>query len=296
MAGIGNRERATPIIRGNRCYRNKMAGIGSRSGARPVIVDNVCHENKFAGIGSQTGAQPVIVNNVSKKNLAAGIGVRSRAKAVIVGNHCVDNRLVAIGVPDGASAVIHGNRLSRTGGMPPLVAVRGGARVLFSGNHVQHGGVAGLLVQGHVTAIGNQFVGRGSKKQGSAIWVWAKSRAVAVNNRFTGYRNALNATGSHVTAADNLVADFQKSAIVIRKSSQPAHVSGTIAVTDEARAKAVVVDSQGTSGGNTTVSTAKGKSLLSARPKLWFETVPDVGTPHKPGPPGRHRDGASKSP
>lgn len=293
MAGIGCRTEAAPVIRNNRCYRNGMAGIGSRRGAKPVIVGNDCYENKLAGIGSRegavpvirgnrcyrnqragignrSGARPVIVENESRENKAAGIGVRSGAVAVIVANRCIENRLVAIGVPDGATAFIHGNRLSRTGGVPPLVAVRGGSSAMFSGNLVRGGGVAGLLVQGTVRAVGNRFEGRGAKKQGSAIWAWDGSQIVAADNRFDGYRNALNAAGSKVTAAGNVVSGFLGTAVVVRKPARPARVSGTTAVSASPKDKAVTIDGKPDAGhGNIVIAPEKAKGLLVAKPELW---------------------------
>ena len=262
MAGIGTRTDAAPIIRGNRCHKNDMAGIGSRLGARPVIADNECFENKMAGIGSKegtrpvicnnrcfknrmagigsrAGAQPVIVNNESRQNNMAGLGVRGRdTVAVLVGNKCADNRLVAIGLPDGATAFIHGNDLSRTGGMPPLVAVKGGATAFVSHNSIKNGGVAGVLAEGDITIVGNRFQGKG-KGQGSAVWVWPKSNVNVYGNHFAGYRNAVNVRSSKLTAVGNVVRDFQGAAITVDKSSPPARVIGTIAVSNNPKDVAV---------------------------------------------------------
>ena len=273
MAGIGSRTDSAPVIRGNRCYRNQMAGIGSRTGARPVIVDNDCFENKMAGIGSRTGAAPVIrsnrcynnqlagigteqraraviVDNESRENQAAGIGVRQDALAVIVGNRCLENRLVAIGLPDGATALIHGNELRRTGGgAPPLVAVKGGSSALFSGNSVRGGGVAGLLVQGTARIVDNRFSSI-NPKQGSAVWVWKDSSVVAANNQFDGYRNALNAAGSAVTATGNTTRGFQGASIIVKKPSQAARVYDNTAVSGNPKDQAVSIEGAGGENGN----------------------------------------------
>lgn len=275
MAGIGSRSNSRPVIVGNDCYENKLAGIGSREGAMPIIRGNRCYKNEQAGIGSRLGARPVIVENESRENKAAGIGVRTNATAIIIGNRCLENRLVAIGVPDGATAYIHGNELKRTeGGAPSLVAIRGGSTAVFSGNSVRGGGVAGLLVQGNVRALGNRFEGRGPKKQGSAIWVWDKSNIIAADNRVDGYRNAVNASGSAVTAANNLVSNFQGTAINVRKPSGPIHVTGTTAVSSESKNAAANIDGKADStNDNRVITPGQAKSLLSTRPKLWYETV-----------------------
>lgn len=280
MAGIGSQEDADPIIRGNRCYRNQMAGIGSRLGARPVIVDNECyenemagigsregaapvirsnhsHHNQMAGIGSRLGARPVIADNESHENNMAGIGVRDTATtAVIVGNRCLENRLVAVGLPDGATAYIHGNELRRTeGGAPPLVAVKGGSRGVVSHNSITGGGVAGVLAHGDVRVIGNRFQGKGPG-QGSAVWVWKDSTVTVSGNRVDGYRNAVNASGSQVTATGNVTSGFSGPSVIVRKPSGTAHVYANTAVSDDPQASAVEVDETSTTADNVLTKTA----------------------------------------
>jgi parallel beta-helix repeat protein len=273
MAGIGSQQDAQPVIRRNRCYRNEMAGIGSRLGARPVIVDNECFENDMAGIGSREGAapvirsnrthdndmagissrqgsRPVIVDNESHTNYMAGIGVRDAATvAVIIGNRCLENRLVAVGVPDGATALIHGNELKRTeGGAPPMVALRGGSNAVVSDNVIHGGGVAGVLVSGFARISGNQFLGRGPDKQGSAIWVPFggsfdfSSTVVASNNRSNGYRNLINANKSNVTVTGNTTSNFRGPAIIVANPSVPARVFGNVAISDNPKDTAADVD------------------------------------------------------
>lgn len=241
MAGIGARLASLPIIADNECFENKMAGIGSREGAAAVICGNRVHDNAMAGIGSRRGARPIIVNNIAVKNQMAGIGVRGATTvATIVGNRCLENRLVAIGVPDGATAYIHGNELKRTGGgAPPLVAVKGGSRGFLSDNRLSGGGVAGLLAQGQVSAIGNHFQGAGGK-QGSAVWVWKDSSVLVADNRFAGYRNALNASDSSVTATGNVVRDFSGPTVIVKQPLSPPHVYGNTAIADEPTAHPVV--------------------------------------------------------
>jgi len=267
MAGVGTQQDAAPIIRNNRCYRNVMAGIGSRLGARPVISDNVCFENQMAGIssregaaavirgnrsyknqmagfGNRRGARSVLVDNVSTQNQMAGIGVRDQpTNVVIVGNRCVENRLVAIGLPDGASGFIHGNQLVRTeGGAPPLLAVKGGSVGIVSHNSIRGGGVAGVLVQGDVQVVGNRFHGKGPG-QGSAVWVWKNSAVSVVNNHVNGYRNAVNSSGSRVSAIGNVVRGFQGPSIIVRKPTAAPQVHNNIAISADGTDGAVIVDS-----------------------------------------------------
>ncbi len=249
MAGIGSRDGASPIIRNNRCYKNKMAGIGSREGASPIIRNNHCYENQMAGIGSKENARPLIVGNVSEKNAMAGIGVRDKAVAVIRQNKCIDNKLVAIGVIRGASADIAGNKLSRQGGAPPLVAVKEASATLRN-NSFHGGGVAAVLVQGTAFIDGNQFFGRG-KKQGSAVWVWKGSHVAISDNRFDGYRNAINASESTITATKNEIRNFQSVAIVIRQPTTAANVFGNSAWSADPKASVVSIDGkEGTVGLN----------------------------------------------
>lgn len=268
MAGIGTQQDALAIIRNNRCYRNEMAGIGSRLGARPVIVENECfenqmagigsregaapiirdnqtHHNQLAGIGNRLGARPVIVDNESRENQKAGIGVRDRETvAVIVGNRCLENRLVAVGLPDGATGYIHGNELKRTGGgAPPLVAIKGDSKGVVTHNHITGGGVAGILAQGAIQIIGNRFQGKGPG-QGSAIWIWKGSHVAAVENHVHGYRNAINASGSQVTAIRNLTRMFEGPAMIVKKSFAPSIIHGNTAISSNPKSTAVLVDSE----------------------------------------------------
>jgi hypothetical protein len=227
----------------NECFENKMAGIGSREGAAPVIRGNRSHHNQMAGIGSRQGARPVIVDNESSENRMAGVGVRGKETvAVIVGNRCLENRLVAIGLPDGATGYIHGNELQRTGGgAPPLVAVKGGSLGLVSHNSIRGGGVAGVLAHGQVQVIGNRFQGKGPG-QGSAVWVWKDSSVNVANNHFNGYRNAVNASGSQVTATGNVTRGFDGASIIVKNPSSAAHVAGNIAVSADPKVAAVDVE------------------------------------------------------
>jgi hypothetical protein len=245
-AGIGCREGATPIIRGNRCYQNRRAGIGMRmKGTAPVVEGNECYENAMAGIGARDQARPVIRHNLCRENEQAGIGLQAGAVALLQGNRCIDNRLVAVGITGGATATLLENELSRSGGAPPLVAVRGDSVATLIDNRLQGGGVAAILVEGKATLRGNQFTGLGDK-QGQAVWARERSHVIVEENAFVGYRTALNASQATVVVRDNRIERFDAVAIVVRESARPAHIHGNMAISPSPEARAL--DLQGPAG------------------------------------------------
>jgi len=221
-----------------------MAGIGCRDGASPILRNNVCRKNKMAGIGCRDGAKPLIVGNDCRENELVGIGVQKKATALIQGNKCLDNKLVAIGVTEESTATITDNDLSRTGGMPPIIAVKDGSTATIRDNRITGGGVAAVLVQGKATVSGNTFAGVGAK-QGNAVWVWENSTATVSDNSFDGYRAAVNAAKA-VVVTGNTIKQFLGTAIIVKDSQKPAHVHGNTATTADPKAK--VVDVQGPTG------------------------------------------------
>ena len=244
-AGIGIRMEGTaPVVEANECYENEMAGIGCRDGASPILRNNDCHKNKMAGIGSN-GAKPLIVGNTCHDNELAGIGLQGKAVATIQQNKCESNKLVAIGVTEGSKATIADNELARTGGMPPIIAIKDGSTATIRDNRISGGGVAAVLVQGKATVSGNTFVGIGAK-QGNAIWVWENSTAAITDNSFDGYRAAVHATKASVVVTGNSIKQFQGAAIIVKDSQKSAHVYGNTAISPDSKAKAV--DVQGSSG------------------------------------------------
>ena len=244
-AGIGIRMEGTaPIVEGNECYENEMAGIGCRDGASPILRNNICRKNKMAGIGCN-GAFPLIVGNVCQENEQAGIGVQGQATAVIHRNKCQNNKLVAIGITAASVATIIDNEVSRTGGMPPIIAVKDGSTATIRDNQISRGGVAAVLVQGKATISGNTFAGIGAQ-QGNAVWVWENSTATISDNSFDGYRAAVNATKATVTVTGNSINQFQTAAIIVKDSQNPAHVHGNTASSADPKAK--VADVQGPTG------------------------------------------------
>ncbi len=244
-AGIGIRMKHTaPVVENNECYENEMAGIGNRDGAEPTIRNNQCFKNKMAGIGCD-GSKPLIIGNECRENLTAGIGLRGKAIATIQNNRCLENKLVAVGVTQKSTATICGNHLTRSGGVPPIIAVKDGSIATIKNNVIKGGGVAAVLVQGNVRVNENTFVGAGAK-QGNAVWVWEGSSAIVSDNSFDGYRAAVNASKSTMTVTGNTIERFQRTAIVVKDSRKPAHVYGNKATTVDPKAK--VVDVQGASG------------------------------------------------
>ena len=245
-AGIGIRMEGTaPVVEGNNCYENEMAGIGCRDGASPILRNNVCCNNKMAGIGCRDRASPLIVGNECRENEMSGIGVQKQVVAIIQGNKCIDNKLVAIGVIDASTATITDNTLSRTGGMPPIIAVKDGSIVHLRDNRISGGGVAAVLVQGKAAISGNTFTAIG-EKQGRAVWVWENSTATISDNTFDGYRAGVNASKATVVVSGNVIKNFQGTAIIVKDSQNPTHVYGNTGSSIDAKAK--VVDVQGPSG------------------------------------------------
>lgn len=267
-AGIGCREGSLSVIRGNKCYQNRRAGIGIRMlGTAPIVEDNECYENAMAGIGCRDNASPILRNNLCRNNMMAGIGcdgaspmivsnectgneqagigVQGQAKAVIHRNKCHNNKLVAIGVTGGSETVITNNDLARSGGVPPIIAVKDDSIAMIRDNDIVGGGVAALLIQGTATVSANAFTGVG-EKQGNAVWVWAGSTATLSGNSFNGYRAAVNSTKATLSVIENTFNRFKGTAIIIKDSSSPPHVYGNTAFSNDPQAKMLEV--QGTSG------------------------------------------------
>jgi parallel beta-helix repeat protein len=194
MSGIGIEEEAAPIVRNNRCFRNKAAGIGCRDHAAPLLIGNICSENEASGIGSQS-ANPTILQNQIEGNKTSGIGISGESNAVLIGNVCKDNHLVAVGIPEGGSAFLHRNQLSRKDGMPPIVAILKEAGAVLTENQIEGGGVAGVMIQGSATLIGNTLEGTGG---GTGVFV-REGSGVLSKNKITGYRKE---TSGNVTIAD----------------------------------------------------------------------------------------------
>lgn len=236
-------EGTEPILEGNECYENEMAGIGNRDGASPIIRNNRVYDNQMAGIGCE-GSKPLIVGNEASNNGMAGIGLRGQAKAIICENNCIENKLVAIGVTEQSEATLIRNRLQRTGGVPPILAIKAGSAACVFDNGITGGGVAAVLLEGSAW-IGNNRIHAGDEKKGKAVWVWQGSRAAIAENLMDGYLVGIQASESEVTVCKNKIQNFGRQAIVINKLKK-VRVLDNVAVSQDD--KAVVVAVQGEKG------------------------------------------------
>lgn len=247
-AGIGISEGSKPIVRGNQCYRNRRAGIGIRTGAEtsPIVEENDCHHNDMAGIGCEEDCTPLLRNNRCHENTLVGIGCRDNARPLIVGNHCFKNQAVGIGFEDTKSSQadvlnnrvfdnekvgigIHsgwkvrlvGNELSTSKGMPPVVMVFKGAVAEFSENTLRGSGVAGIRAEGTIRVTNNTFESPALREAGPpqfAVWGLPGADIVLTGNKISGWRHALLADKSRVSACDNRVTKYGAVGI---KISQP---------------------------------------------------------------------------
>lgn len=283
-SGIGCRTESAPVIRRNRCYDNAASGIGSQQGARPIVVDNQCYNNRLAGIGTEDQAHALIQDNECKNNGQAGIGTRNGAHAVIVGNECrgnstvgigieekatailianqsVDNQQVSVGIRTGSTAFLQENQLVRSGGMPPLIAIRENSKAVVLDNELKGGGVAGILLDGTALIANNHLWGEGPRAVGPpnfGVWVQEGSKANVDSNRIHGWRHGLFALKSQqVTVLGNNVSEFHKTAIVVQDSTLPTHVFGNTAVSEDEKAAAMrITGPQGTVSENLLKQTA----------------------------------------
>ena len=71
------REGSKPVMRGNKCFKNRRAGIGIRmEDTAPVVEANECYENEMAGIGCRDGASPILRTTSAARTRwrASGVG------------------------------------------------------------------------------------------------------------------------------------------------------------------------------------------------------------------------------
>ena len=239
MAGIGISEEAAAIVRKNRCFRNRMVGIGSESGATPLIIGNECYENQLAGIGQRGDCTTVLINNYVHNNKASGLGFEAckSGHSRVLKNRIIDNELVAVGIHEGWDVELIGNELSREKKLPPIVMVFKGASAFLRGNRIRGGGVAGIRVGGDVDAVQNRIEGVEMRPTGPpnfAVWALPGSSVSLTGNEMKGWRHALHATESSVSASRNTVSDFHRTAFVVKKAVHPANIFlNTIHSSDE---------------------------------------------------------------
>ncbi|MCP4855746.1 MAG: right-handed parallel beta-helix repeat-containing protein [Fuerstiella sp.] len=223
MAGIGAKAESSPVIRGNRCYRNKLAGIGIRTRATATITNNICYENDETGIGQESDAVTTLVGNQCHHNKESGLGFAacSAGRSVVTDNTVFENAKVAVGIHSGWTVIMSKNRLSRTGGVPPIMMVFAGAETTLTDNVIEGSGVAGVRVAGTVRLVHNELVGVSLRKGGPpnfAVWALPGSDITMTDNTARNWRHALHATESTVHASHNRIESFLGAAIVVKKA------------------------------------------------------------------------------
>ncbi len=228
-AGIGIRagEETQPVVERNECFENDMAGIGCEEHAAPIIRGNHCHHNRMAGIGTQDGAQPLIVDNVCEQNDESGIGVRGQADALVIRNQCLDNKLVAVGVVDQSHALLVENDCRRTGGVPPLIAIRQASSATLLQNDLQGGGVACVLVEGTATLHDNSLASN-QPGTGTGIWGWKDAQLVITNNRINDFAVAAKAAETEVRFIGNIVEQPASPAVQLSQQAVTPIVVGNV--------------------------------------------------------------------
>ncbi|MDG1898127.1 MAG: right-handed parallel beta-helix repeat-containing protein [Fuerstiella sp.] len=259
MAGIGAEEEVSPIIRSNRCYKNKLAGIGIRTHATATITSNICYENVKTGIGQESGAVTTLTGNQCHNNGESGIGFAacSAGRSILSRNTVVDNGKVAVGIHSGWTVTMSDNRLSRTGGLPPIVMVFAGANATLTDNVITGGGVAGVRVAGTVRLVHNELVGTSLRKTGPpnfAVWALPGADITMTDNTARSWRHALHATEATVRVSQNRIERFHGAAIVVRNAPAAVSIVGNTAVSANPDDRVVLLTkSSGTLSDNTIV-------------------------------------------
>ncbi|MCP4172847.1 MAG: right-handed parallel beta-helix repeat-containing protein [Fuerstiella sp.] len=246
MAGIGAEEEASPVIRRNRCFKNKLAGIGIRSHATATITNNNCYENDSTGIGQESDAVTTLIGNQCHHNGESGIGFAacSAGRSVVTKNTVFDNAKVAVGIHSGWKVVMSANRLSRAGGLPPIMMVFAGADVTLTDNVIEGGGVAGVRVAGRVRFVHNDLVGTSLRKVGPpnfAVWALPGADITMTDNTARNWRHALHATESMVHARRNRIESFHGAAIVVKNAPNPVSIVNNTAVSANPDDKVVLL-------------------------------------------------------
>jgi len=249
MAGIGASEESAPVISNNRCYRNKLVGIGANSHATPTIIGNECFENESVGIGQQNGAHTTLIGNNCHHNKMAGIGFENTdsGESTLIRNRVADNGKVSVGINAGWKVMMTGNSFENGEGLPPVIMVHKGATATLIDNVISGGGVAGVRVAGKVILQKNQFRGTTLRKVGPpnfGVWALPGSEVVMTENHFDSWRHALFASDAKISASDNKISHFFKSAIVVQKTTIPPTLTGNIAVSTESDAKVISFDGE----------------------------------------------------
>ena len=226
MTGIGVSDGAYAIIRGNHCYKNALTGIGLQTGASAVIIGNECYENKAAGIGHRDARYSLVINNRIHHNGRSGIGFEKTesSESICLSNHIHDNAMVAVGVHEGWSVKMSGNKISRVGGIPPLVMIFEGAKLELSDNQMDGGGVASVRCAGSLLAEGNNVKGeRTTGRPGPSIGIWGlPGSKISINgNEFNGWQKVVVASECEVSVTNNRGSFKGSSPFQITKTTRP---------------------------------------------------------------------------
>lgn len=137
--GIGVKDGARAVIRGNKSYNNAVCGISVDNEAFALIEDNEVFGNQYPGIG---------------------VGGHRGAQAIIRANHVHDNRGPGIGVNVASTAVVDGNTVDKNGEGMPGIAVVSGSTATVINNTVKPGTMAGIAVIGSTATVsGNKIEG-----------------------------------------------------------------------------------------------------------------------------------------
>ena len=163
--------------------------------------------------------------------------------------------VVAIGVRNGSQLTAKNNKVSRKGGMPPLVAVLEQSYLNLSGSQLEGGGVAAVLVDGNAVLTDNKMIGNGPRKGGPpnfAAWVKPGSVLEFERNTVTGWRHAVHTDQPDtITIRQNEVSNFLGTAIVVRNAMNPPTIIENKARSDDPNAKVMdVLGKIGSTAGN----------------------------------------------
>jgi len=185
--GIGVKDGARAVIRGNKSYNNAVCGIGVDNQAFAIIEGNEVYDNRYTGIGvgGRRGAQAIIRGNTIRGNGGPGIGVNLASTAVVDGNTVEKNGegSPAIAIVAGSTGTVLNNIL-KPGSMAGVAVINATATV--SGNKIEGPVKAGIRVDDSVATIDNNEV-TGAGTVGLFLH----------DSRVTATRNAIRSSTHH---------------------------------------------------------------------------------------------------
>ena len=160
-----------------------------------------------------------------------GFDETESGSADVLNNRVFDNGKVAIGIHSGWKVRLAGNELSQLKGLPPVVMVFKGATADFSDNTFQGSGVAGIRAGGIIRATNNTFncpTLRAAGPPQFAVWGLPGSSIVFTGNKVSGWRHALVAGNSTVTATSNRIVNYGSVAIKLMQPVGTSVVTGNL--------------------------------------------------------------------